>query len=110
MFRILWSRNLLDRLFAVACHHLDRQDRQDDPAGNRNRTASDMEETHEQRAKGKQHERRDDRRHNHPAAYGPLRLGIEALGLFEKRHERNLGTHADQQEQEELRHQRGIDD
>ena len=50
------------------------------------------------------------RRHDHLPAYGPLRLGIEVLGLFEERHERNFGTHADEQEQKELRHQGEIDD
>ena len=50
------------------------------------------------------------RGHDHPPAYGPLRLGIEMLGLFEKWHERNFGTHADEQEQEKLRHQGEVDD
>ncbi len=102
--------NFLDRLFALPCHHLDCQDCQDDPAGNRNGTAGDVEETHEQGAKGKQDECGHDRVYNHSPAYGPLRLGIETLGLFEKRHERNFGTHADKQEQKEFCHQREIDD
>jgi hypothetical protein len=110
MFRILRNPNLLDRLFALPCHHFDGQDRQDDPAGNRHGAAGDVEEPHEQRTRGKQDERGNYRRHDHPPAYGPLRLGIEVLGLFEKWHERNFGTHADEQEQEKLRYQGEIDD
>jgi hypothetical protein len=68
-----------------------------------------VEEPHEQRAGREEDERRDDRRRHHPPAYGPLRLCIEFLGLFEERHQRNLRTHTDQQEQQQLRHQPGID-
>ena len=69
-----------------------------------------MEETHEQRAKGKHDEGGNHRRHDHLPAYGPLRLCIEVLGFFEERHERNFGTHTDKQEQKEFCHQREIDD
>ena len=41
--------------------------------------------------------------------YGSLRLGIEVLGFFEERHERNLGSHADQQEEKQLGHQAETD-
>ena len=61
-------------------------------------------------SEGEQDERSNDRRHNHPPADGALRLRIEFLGFFEERHERNFGTHADKQEQKELRHQCKIDD
>ena len=69
-----------------------------------------MEETHEQRAEGKHDERGNHGRHDHLPAYGALRLGIEMLGLFEERHQRNLGAHADKQEQKQLGDQRDIDD
>ncbi len=96
--------------FAWSRHHGDGQDRQDDPAGNRNGTAADVEEPHQQRSECEQDERGNDRRHNHPPADGALRLRVEMLGFFEERHEGDLGSHADKQEQKELRHQFKIDD
>ena len=47
--------------------------------------------------------------HDHLGADGALCLGIEVLGLFEERHQRNLGAHADEQEQQQFGHQREID-
>ena len=41
---------------------------------------------------------------------GACRLCVDVLGFFEKRHEGDLGTHADKQEQKELCHQFKIDD
>ena len=69
-----------------------------------------MEEAHEERAEGEQDKGGNDRRLNHLPAYRPLRLRIEVLGLFEERHQRDLGTHADEQEQKQLHHELDIDD
>jgi polyphosphate kinase 2 len=54
---------------------------------------------------GENDKRGDDRDQDHLSAYGALRLCVKVLGLFEKRHERNLRTHADQQKQKKLPHQ-----
>ncbi len=52
----VWSflnPNFFHDLFARPRHHIDRQDSQDSPASNRNGTAADVEEPHEQPSKGK---------------------------------------------------------
>jgi hypothetical protein len=68
-----------------------------------------VEEPHQQRTDGEKDERGDDRYSNHSPAYGPLCLSIEMLGLFEEWHERDFRTHADEQKQKKLPHQRDID-
>ena len=97
-------------LFGRSSRHLDREERQDNSTGDRNRTASDMQQPHQQSASGKKDQSRDDRRQNHLATYPGLRLGVELLGHFQKWHQCDLRSHADQQEQEKLCHETGIDD
>ena len=100
---------LVLNLFGWPGHHIDGEDRKDDRASNRDGAAGDVEEAHEERAGGEQDNCRDDRRHNHLPAHGPLRLCIEVLGLFEERHQCDFGTHTDEQKQKQLQHELDID-
>ena len=68
-----------------------------------------MEHAQEQPTSGEQHDGRDHRCHDHPPPHSPLRHRIEVLGLLEERHQGELGTHADQQEQKQLDHEFSID-
>ena len=93
---------VLDDVLAGARRHLDREQGKNDPAGDRDRPARDVQEPHEERAHGEDHQGRHHRRLHHQPAGGAPFLRRHALGFIEERDQCDLRSEPDQQEQQEL--------
>ena len=97
-------------LLAGPVEHAERQDQQNDPAGDADRAAGDVQKPHQQRAAREQHNRRDEGHLDHLDADFTLLMRLEMFGFLQERNQRDFRPHADEHQDQKVHDHRNAND